>query len=72
MRKFKKMSNNKMKIGTGHYIAMAIVFFGGIVLFAIAIGWIILGNLLMALGMLTMGLIAEANFALHWQTVHKK
>ena len=48
-----------------HQIAMWLIFLGALVLFYLAVIWFARGNIIMGVGMLSMGIIATSNFYLH-------
>ena len=54
-----------------HLIAMWVIIIGALILFYLAFIWYTRGNSIMGIGMTVMGLIASANFYLHWRTMKK-
>jgi len=54
-----------------HQIAMWSIFIGSLILFYLAFVWLGRGSAIMSVGMFIMGVVASANFYLHWQTMKK-
>lgn len=55
-----------------HNFAMSLVFIGGVMLLLLAYYWYSINNLLMASGMLIMGVVALSNLYLHATAMRKK
>lgn len=64
-----KITVSKEKIANNylHVIAMAVIVIGTIILFYLGFSWYLQDNVVMSMGMIIMGLIASANFYLHWR-----
>lgn len=54
-----------------HYIAMAVILFGGLILLYFSFVWYLKDNMIMSAGMLVMGMVALANFYLHLTNMKK-